>query len=424
MAGRSCANRVVAGNDCLNTDRPSFLPYGRQCIDDDDIAAVVAVLKSDWLTTGPAVDKFESAFAEKVGARFAVACCSGTAGLHLAALSLDLGSGDQVIVPTMTFLATANATRYVGGEVRFCDADPETGLMTPETLQDATNGLAAAPRAVFPVHLNGQTADMAALSRIARERGMAIVEDACHAVGTVYQAGNEQFAVGACRHSDMAVFSFHPVKTIAVGEGGMVTTNDEGHYERLRALRNHGMTQVPEKFAHRDLAFGANGDPNPWYYEMPEPGFNYRASDIHCALGLSQLGKLDAFVARRRELAARYDALLRPLAPVVHPIRRVEHCVPAWHLYVVLTDFGAAGVDRGMVMTRLKEDGIGTQVHYLPVHRQPYYQQRYGDLALPGADSYYAHCLSLPLFPNMDDSDVDRVVESLETALDLKHPNA
>jgi len=408
----------------LNTGHSSFLPYGRHSVDDDDIAAVVAVLKSDWLTTGPAVEKFELAFAEKVGARFAVACCSGTAGLHLAALALGLDSGDQVIVPTLTFLATANATRYVGGEVSFCDVDPETGLITPETLQDAASNLAAAPRAVFPVHLNGQTADMAALSRVARERGMAIVEDACHAVGATYQVGNEQFTVGACRHSDMAVFSFHPVKTIAAGEGGMVTTNDEGHYERLRAMRNHGMTQVPEKFAHREQAFDANGHPNPWYYEMPEPGFNYRASDIHCALGLSQLGKLDTFVARRSELAARYDVLLRPLAPMVRSIRRVEDCAPAWHLYVALINFDAAGVDRATVMRRLKESGVGTQVHYLPVHRQPYYRQRYGNSALAGADSYYARCLSLPLFPSMDDGDVDRVVECLEVALNLKHANA
>ena len=408
----------------MNPGLSSFLPYGRQCIDDDDVAAVVDVLKSDWLTTGPTVEKFERAFAERIGVRYAVACSSATAGLHLATLTLGLGNGDRAIVPTMTFLATANAVRYVGAEVTFADADPETGLMTSDILRDAMNGLAPAPRAVFPVHLNGQTVDMVALAQIARERGMTIVEDACHAVGTLYQAGNEQVAVGACRHSDMAVFSFHPAKTIAMGEGGMVTTNDEAHYERLRVFRNHGMIQVPEKFTHRDLAFGANGQPNPWYYEMPEPGFNYRASDIHCALGLSQLGKLDRFVARRRALAACYDALLRPLAPVVRPIGRVANCTPAWHLYVVLIDFEAIGIDRATVMTRLKEAGIGAQVHYQPVHRQPYYRERYGTLSLPGADAYYAHCLSLPLYPAMDDSDADRVVAGLEAALGLKRPNA
>ena len=407
----------------MNPGLSSFLPYGRQCIDDDDIAAVVDVLKSDWLTTGPTVEKFERAFAERIGVRYAVACSSATAGLHLAALTLDLGNGDRVIVPTMTFLATANAVRYVGAEVTFADADPETGLMTPDLLRDAMNGLAPAPRAVFPVHLNGQTVDMVALAQFARERGMAIVEDASHAVGTLYQAGNEQVAVGACRHSDMAIFSFHPVKTIAMGEGGMVTTNDEAHYERLRAFRNHGMIQAPEKFACRDLAFGANGRPNPWYYEMPEPGFNYRASDIHCALGLSQLGKLDRFIARRYALATRYDALLRPLAPVVRPIGRVANCTPAWHLYVVLIDFEAIGIDRSTIMTRLKEAGIGTQVHYLPVHRQPYYRQRYGEAVLSGAESYYAHCLSLPLFPSMDDGDTDHVVQSLEIVLGLKQSN-
>ncbi len=407
----------------MNTAPPSFLPYGRQCIDDDDVAAVVAVLRSDWLTTGPTIEKFETAFAEKVSARYAVACSNGTAGLHLAALALDLGEGDQVIVPTMTFLATANAARYVGGEVTFCDVDPETGLMSPDTLREAAEGLTTTPRAVFPVHLNGQTVDMVALSRIARDRDMAIVEDACHAVGTAYRAGNEQFAVGSCRHSDMAVFSFHPVKTIAMGEGGMVTTNDADLYEKLRTLRSHGMTRAPEKFFNRELAFDHNGGPNPWYYEMLEPGFNYRASDINCALGLSQLGKLDKFVARRRELAARYDTLLAPLAPRVRPIGRVANCTTAWHLFVVLIDFEAAGVERATVINHLKESGIGAQVHYIPVHNQPYYRQRYGDSTLPGADAYYARCLSLPLFPSMSDGDADRVVECLAAALDLKYPN-
>ena len=402
----------------MNADRSSFLPYGRHCIDDDDVAAVTAVLKSDWLTTGPVVDDFESAFAEKVGARYAVSCSSGTAGLHLAALALGLGPGDEAIVPAMTFLATANAARYVGGEVGFCDVDPETGLMTPETLHAAATGAAGQPRAAFPVHLNGQTADMPALARIARKRGLAMVEDACHAVGATYQAGNEHFAVGSCRHSDMTVFSFHPVKTIAMGEGGVVTTNDADLNEKLRAFRNHGMTRAPEKFADRAAAFAQNGTANPWHYEMPEPGFNYRVSDIHCALGLSQLGKLDRFVARRRALAERYDMLLVPLAPRVRPVERVANCTPAWHLYVVLIDFAAFGTERAVVMNQLKENGIGTQVHYPPVHRQPYYRERYGDLTMPGADAYSARCLSLPLFPDMDDGDVDRVVSCLSSVLD------
>lgn len=419
MAGRCGAISSTAGLRHLNPGLSSFLPYGRQCIDDDDIAAVVAVLRSDWLTTGPAVEKFESAFAEKVGARFAVACSSGTAGLHLAALALGFGSGDQAVVPTMTFLATANAARYVGGEVRFCDVDPETGLMTPDALQEATNGLDKTPRAVFPVHLNGQTVDMAAISHIAREQDMAVVEDACHAVGTLYQAGNEQVAVGACRHSDMAVFSFHPVKTIAMGEGGMVTTNDANLHEKLRMFRNHGINRAPENFINREAAFAQDGTPNPWYYEMPEYGFNYRASDINCALGLSQLDKLEKFIARRRELAERYETLLAPLASRLRPIERVANCTPAWHLLVVLIDFAAYGVERATVMNRMKSDGIGTQVHYPPVHRQPYYRQRYGYLSLPGAEAYYDRCLSLPLYPAMRDQDVDKVVRCLASALDM-----
>ncbi len=398
-------------------ERP-LLPYGRHSIDEDDVAAVVATLKSGWLTTGPAVTAFEEAFAEKVGARFAVACSSGTAGLHLAALALGLGEGAAVVVPTLTFLATANAARYVGAEVAFADVDPESGLMTEVNLEAALQGTAGqTKKAVFPVHMNGQCGDMASIAKTAKEHGLAVVEDACHAIGASYQADGERFPVGACRHSDMAVFSLHPVKTITMGEGGVVTTNDEHLYARLCRHRNHGITKNAAQFQCRDQAFDKDSEPNPWYYEMDEPGFNYRASDIHCALGLSQLGKLESFVSTRLTLAARYDASLRPLEPLVRPIRRVARCRPAWHLYVVLVDFEAAGVDRATVMRRLHAAGIGTQVHFVPVHRQPYYLRRYGEQRHPGAEAYYARCLSLPLFAGMDERDVPRVVDALKDAL-------
>ena len=400
-------------------ERP-FLPYGRHSIDEDDVAAVVATLKSGWLTTGPAVTAFEEAFAEKVGARFAVACSSGTAGLHLAALALGLGEGAAAVVPTLTFLATANAARYVGAEVVFADVDPESGLMTETNLEAALQGADGhARKAVFPVHMNGQSANMAAIAKTAKKHGLAVVEDACHAIGTSYEVDGELVPVGACRHSDMAVFSLHPVKTIAMGEGGLVTTNDEGLYQRLRCLRSHGMTWDSAQFQCRDWAFDRGGEANPWYYEMDEPGFNYRASDIHCALGLSQLGKLESFVSTRLALAARYDALLRPLEPLVRPIRRVAGCRPAWHLYVVLIDFEAAGVDRATVMRHLHAAGIGTQVHYMPVHRQPYYLRRYGEQRHPGAEAYYAKCLSLPLFVGMSSADQERIVACLRQTLEI-----
>lgn len=399
----------------------AFLPYARQSVEDDDIAAVTRVLRGEWLTTGPTVAAFEAALAGKLGTRHAVACSSGTAALHLTMLAMGLGPGDAVVVPSMTFLATANAARFVGAGVVFADVNSETGLMGAAEVEAAlARAGGARVRAVLPVHFAGQCVDPAGIAALAAENGLVVVEDACHAIGTTYvTSGGGRAAVGACRDSAMCVFSFHPVKTVTMGEGGAVTTNDEDLAKRLRLFRNHGMTRDPDRFETTDAAFAADGSPNPWYHEMAEFGFNYRASDIHCALGLSQLGKLDRFVARRRALAARYDALLAPLAPVVRPVGRVPDCEPAWHLYVVLIDFEVAGMARAELMNRLRERGIATQVHYLPVHRQPYYRRRYGDLNLPGAEAYYARALSLPLFPAMTDADVDRVVATLRTILEI-----
>ncbi|MDO8605307.1 MAG: UDP-4-amino-4,6-dideoxy-N-acetyl-beta-L-altrosamine transaminase [Phaeospirillum sp.] len=390
------------------------LPYGRQVIDDDDIAAVVAALKSDTLTTGPAVTAFEAALGRVAAAPQAVVCSSGTAALHLAALALDLGPGDAVVVPSLTFLATANAARYVGAEVVFADVDPATGLMGPQHLEEAlTRCGGLRPRAVFPVHLNGQCVHMAALAETARQHGLAIVEDSCHALGSWQELSGGWQPTGACGASDMAVFSFHPVKTVAMGEGGAITTRDARLAARLRSLRSHGMERDPTRFIQAGEAFDSDGCPNPWYYEMAAPGFNYRASDISCALGASQLGKLDRFVARRAELVAAYDAALAPLAPRVTPVHRVGHCQPAWHIQVALIDFAAGDVSRAQLMRALAQREIFTQVHYLPVHRQPYYRQRYPDVNLPGADAYYDRCLTLPLFVGMTGDEVGRVVEAV-----------
>ena len=384
----------------------SILPYGRQTIEDDDIAAVAAALRADFLTTGPTVDAFETAFAEKVGARHAVACANGTAALHLAMLALDVQPGEVTIVPSITFLATANCARYVGAEVVFADVDPDSGLMTPDTLADALKRVGDRKlRAVLPVHLRGDAADLPGLAALAGEAGAVMVEDAPHALGTTMTYGNVAERVGDARHSAMATFSFHPVKTIATGEGGMVTTNDADLAARLKVMRSHGMIR-PE---------GAD----PWWYEMPEPGFNYRLPDILCALGLSQLGKLDRFIARRRALAKAYETALAPLAPLVRIAARPAWSDPVLHLMCVLIDFEAAGLTRRQMVDALRERGVGTQVHYIPVHRQPYYRERYGDLALPGAEAWYARCLSLPLYPGMADDDVGRVAEALKAVLGL-----
>lgn len=405
----------------MNDQNLNFLPYGKQYIDDDDIDAVTAVLRSGWLTTGPAVSQFETDFKAHVGVAHAIACANGTAALHLSMIALGIGPGDAVIVPTLTFLATANAVRYVNAEVVFCDVEPDTGLMNAKTLQHALDtNQDKNIKAVIPVHLNGQCVDMVAISTIASKHDLYVVEDACHAIGGSHQDTHGQdFPIGSCVMSDMSIFSLHPVKTITMGEGGVVTTNDKILNDRLRLLRAHGMTREPTQFTNTAIAFDENGVPNPWYYEMHDIGYNYRATDIQCALGVSQLKKLDLFTTRREELVACYDEMIKPLAPLLLPIGRTSHGRTGWHLYVVLIDFAKAAVSRANVVKRLNDSGIGTQVHYLPVHQQPYYKERYGKLNLIGASKYYARCLSLPLYPEMRDRDVQRVCHALKEVLGL-----
>lgn len=385
---------------------PAFLPYGRQTIEDDDIAAVAEALRGDFLTTGPKVAEFEGAFARAVGAAEAVASNSGTAALHLAALALDLKPGEAAIVPTLTFLATANAVRMTGADVVFADVDADTGLMTPATFVEALKRADAAGlkvTAAFPVHLNGQSCDMAGIAALAAPRGIALVEDACHALGGE--------GIGACVHSKIACFSTHPVKTIATGEGGVTTTQDAALAKRMRLLRNHGMHKTAAEFTNRAYAFDGEAV-NPWYYEMPEFGWNYRMPDILCALGISQIGKLERFIARRRDIVVQYDRLLAPLAPKLKPVPHgtAPH---GWHLYAVLMDFSALGTTRRAVMKALADQGIGSQVHYLPVHLQPYYAGLYGQIDLPGARAYYERCLSIPFYPTLSDADVARVAAAL-----------
>lgn len=395
-----------------------FLPYGRQLIDEDDIAAVAAVLRGDWLTTGPQVEAFEAAFATVTKAKFAVACSNGTAALHLAALALALGPGDAVIVPSLTFLASANGPHFTGAEIVFADVDPDTALLTPETLEQAFRRADRPVKAVVAVHLNGQTCDMPALASVATSHGAVVVEDACHALAGQQRVNDGWAPVGACANSAMACFSFHPVKTIAMGEGGAITTNDPKLHERLRRLRNHGMSRDPGTFVDRDQAFDATGRANPWYYEMAEPGYNYRASDINCALGLSQLRKLDRLAARRREIVTAYDRRFAEFPENVRPVPRRPHSEPVWHLYALLIEWTRLkDCDRAGAMRALADRGIGTQVHYLPVHRQPYYRERYGRQELKGADEYYRRALSIPLFPAMTEDDVNRVVNTLAEVL-------
>jgi UDP-4-amino-4,6-dideoxy-N-acetyl-beta-L-altrosamine transaminase len=396
----------------------SFVPYGKQYIDDADIKAVVDALKRDYLTTGPTVGEFEAAFADAVGASDAVACVNGTAALHLAALGLNLGPGDCVIVPAVTFLATANAPRSTGAEVVFADVDPVTGLMGAREFEEAVARAPAPPKAVFPVHLGGPCCDLAAISEIAGGKRIEIVEDACHALGTSGLFGNDRFRIGDCHWSRMATFSTHPVKMLTTGEGGIVTMNDRALAARLRLLRNHGMTREPGEFLVPEQAFAESNEPLRWYYEMKEIGHNYRLTDVQCALGLSQLRKLDRFVARRRELVDCYRRLLDEAAiPGVTAIVADERLDVGWHLFRVRIDFAKTGRSRNILMSRLAERGIGSQVHYTPIYRQPYYARRYGEMRLPGAESYYEGTLSLPLYFGMTDSDVHRVAAALSAVM-------
>ena len=394
----------------------AFLPYCRHLVEDDDIAAVAAVMKGETLTTGPAVAAFEAALAKTVGAAHAVACSSGTAALHLATLALDLGPGDSVLVPAQTFAATGNCARFVGAEVVLTDVDPDNGLMRPQDLEAA---IAAHPgrrfKSVHPVHLNGQSADMPALAAIAARHGLLIIEDCCHALGSVAADGA---VIGDCRHGDLSVFSFHPAKTIAMGEGGAITTNDSGLAERLRLFRSHGITRDSSLFVDAALAFDDQGAPNPWYYEMQELGFNYRACDIQCALGHSQLNKLPRFAEARRRLVRAYREALAPLAPKVVPIT-LSGGDAVWHLSVALIDYQACGTSRAKVMNALRARGIGTQVNYIPMHWLPYYREHVGAVSLPGAEEYYRRCLSLPLSAAMTEADVERVVAALAEVLGL-----
>ena len=392
-----------------------LLPYGRQCIEEDDIAAVVQALRGDYLTTGPYLARFEQALAARTGAREAVACSSGTAALSIASRALGLGPGRFAIVPAITFAATASAPHLLGAEIIFSDVDPQTGLMRACDLEAA---LERAPHgcadAVFPVHYAGQSCDMEAISALARARGLKIVEDAAHALGTAWTGPDGALLpVGCNAHSDLTIFSFHPVKTIAMGEGGAVTANDPESIRRLKLARNHGITRDAAEFECKDAGFDDSGSPHPWYYELQAPSLNFRISDINCALGLSQLGKLDRFVAKRRALTACYDELLAPLAPLVRTLKREARSFTAWHIYALRVDFEAAGISRANLMRALAAEGIGTQVHYIPVHRQPYYAARYGVPHLPGADAYYAAALTLPLHAAMNEGDVRRVVDAL-----------
>lgn len=376
-----------------------FIPYGRQFIDDDDIQAVVDVLKGDYLTTGPKIHEFEEALAARAGAKYAVAVSNGTAALHAACFAVGICEGDEVITSPITFAASANCALYVGAKPVFADIDSRTYNIDPDSILQKIN---SRTKALIPVHYTGQPCDMDAIRKVADKYGLIVIEDASHALGATYKGK----AIGGI--SDMSTFSFHPVKQITTGEGGAVTTNDEKLYKRLLLFRSHGQTR------NREWMEKYEGD---WYYEQQELGYNYRMTDIQAALGLSQMKKLDMFLERRRELAAIYNESFKDVKELKIP-EQLEVVQSAWHLYVISLRLDRTGKTRFDAFNYMKSRNIGVNVHYIPVYYHPYYRRLgYAKGICPNAESLYESLITLPLYPGMNDEDAGYAAECLKEAI-------
>lgn len=379
--------------------------YGKQSIDQNDIDAVVEVLKSDFLTQGPAIEKFEKCVAEYCGAKYAVAVTSATAALHISCLATGLGKGDILWTSPITFTASANCGRYCGADVDFVDIDPSKYNMSIAELEKKLQAAEIKPRVVVPVHLAGQSCEMDKIYKLSQKYGFKVIEDASHAIGADYK----ETKVGCCKYSDMTVFSFHPVKIVTTGEGGMVLTNDKDLYEKLVLYRSHGITRDPKL-----MTGTADG---PWYYQQIDLGFNYRMTDMQAALGYSQMQKVNEFVSKRRYLAKRYNELLKNINGIQLPDQN-EDTKSSWHLYVVRVDFSKISKTKNQIFAEMKEKGICLNLHYIPVHTQPYYENlgfKGGDF--PNSEKYYEEAFTLPLYYSLTDEQQDHIVKSLVEVL-------
>ena len=384
-----------------------MIPYGRQDITESDIQAVVDVLQSEFLTQGPAVERFERRVAKYCGASNALALNSSTSSLHLACLALDVGPGDIVWTSPITFVASSNCALYCGAEIDFVDIDPITYNICCDKLDEKLRVAklkGTLPKVVIPVHLTGQSCDMEKISKLGLQYGFRIIEDASHAIGGHYNGQR----VGSCKYSDICVFSFHPVKIITTGEGGMILTNSDELAVKMKHLRSHGIT--------RDPVYMTNKDPCPWYYEQIALGFNYRMTDIQAAIGLSQLNRLDEYVSIRNQLSKRYDLLLADL-PVITPFQS-QNCYSSRHLYVIRLRLDVITKSRREVFDYLREQGVGVIIHYIPIPSQPYYRDMgFSEKSYPNSLSYYNEAISLPLFPKMTQQQQDKVVSLLKEIL-------
>lgn len=372
-----------------------YIPYGRQSIEEEDIEEVVRVLRSDYLTTGPKVAEFEKTVADYVGAEYAVAVSNGTAALHIACLTAGIGAGDEVITSPITFAASANCVLYCGGTPVFADIKKDTYNIDPE---DIERKITPKTKAIIPVHYTGQPCEMDAITEIAKKHNLIVIEDGAQVISGEYKGKK----IGSI--SDMTTFSFHPVKPVTTGEGGMVTTNNKELYERLKLFHTHGITREPELMDKQD---------GPWYYEQLELGFNYRITDIQCALGISQMRRLDAFAEHRRMLAARYNEGFAGCKNVITPYQHPD-CLSSWHLYMIQVPADM----RKAVFEKLRQAGIGVNVHYIPVYKHPYYQVHgYQDICCPNAETFYAGAITLPLYADMTEEQVDYVVEKIKESI-------
>lgn len=381
--------------------RKNLLPYGQHWIEEDDIQAVAEALRSDYLTTGPKIRELEEKLAEYLGVKYAVAICNGTAALHAACFAAGIREGDEVITSPITFAASANCVLYMGAKPVFADIDPGTYNIDPE---DIKRKITARTKAIIPVHFTGQPCDMDRILDIAREHGLMVIEDGAHALGAGYK-GKKVGGIG-----DMTTFSFHPVKHITTGEGGAITTNDRELYERLAMFRTHGITRDSGRLTR---------DEGPWYYEQQFLGYNYRITDIQAALGVSQMGKLDRFLEKRREYARLYDEAFSGMEGVIAPYR-MEGTDSAWHLYIIQLKLEKLKAGRRKIFEELKNRNIGVNVHYIPVYLHPYYRALgYPEGLCPNAEGLYERIITLPLFPKMEKEDVLYVINNVKEVVDM-----